>query len=206
VDPDAIETSLRDGSTVVIRPVEPEDADRLREVWDGMSELSRRRRFLAPATELSDEDLNYLSEVDHRRHEALVALDPSGRGVGVARYVRTPGDPASAEVAVGVVDDWHRRGLGTALLDRLTERARANGISSYSAVVSADNEIVLDALDRAGAIRVGSPEQGEIEFSIPLPAEGIGDRLAAALRSAAEFPLAFVSAGLRRIGVGRRDE
>src|SRR4051794_4010838 len=86
--------SLRDGSSVVIRPIEPHDFDRLREVWAGMSALSRRRRFLAASSvdEVSDADLQYLVDVDHRRHEALLALDGDGRAVAVARYVRVPSD------------------------------------------------------------------------------------------------------------------
>src|SRR3954466_14588556 len=179
---------LRDDSTVAIRPIEAGDFERLREVWDGMSELSRRRRFLAPSNgEVSDADIQYLVDVDHRRHEALLAFDGDGRAVGVARYVRTPGDPESAEVAVVVVDDWHRRGLGTALLDRLTERARESGIERYTAIVSEDNDVVLGALDRAGARRTGTSGEGEIEFVFELPSEGIGDRLAAALRAAAQL-------------------
>jgi RimJ/RimL family protein N-acetyltransferase len=194
----AAETTLRDGSTVAIRPLEPGDGNRVREIWDGMSELSRRRRFLTPADDMSDEDLRYLVDVDHRRHEALVALDGSGRGVGVARYVRTPGDPTSAEVAVAVVDDWHRRGLATELLGRLSELARQNGIERYKAIVSADNEVVLRALDRAGAARTGETEEGEIELAIDVPADGIGDRLAAALRYAAQAPREFMGVVLRR--------
>ena len=125
--------------------------------------------------------------------------------MAVARYVRTPGEPTSAEVAVVVTDDWHRRGLATALLERLTALARENGIKNYSAVVSEDNEIVLDALDRAGAIRTGETGQGEVELSIPLPAEGIGDRMAAALHAAAEAPREFLSAGLRQLGAWRSE-
>src|SRR3954454_934 len=73
-----------------IRPIEPADADLVRSFYGGLSERSRRLRYLVPAAELSDEDLAYFTDVDHRRHEALVALD-DGRMVGVARYVRTPG-------------------------------------------------------------------------------------------------------------------
>lgn len=197
-------TSLRDGTSVVIRPIEPDDVARIREVWDGMSELSRRRRFLSPAGEVGDEDLRHLAEVDHRRHEALVALEPGGRAVGVARYVRTPGDRTSAEVTVVVVDAWHRRGLGSALLDRLTERARANGIERYTAIVDADNDIVIAALERAGAVRTGTTEDGEVEFAIPLPADGIGGGPAAALRAAAEAPLDFLAAVARRLPIRRR--
>jgi RimJ/RimL family protein N-acetyltransferase len=198
------ETTLRDGSTVVIRPVEPGDADHLREIWDGMSELSRRRRFLVPTGDVSDEDLRYLVDVDHSRHEALLAFDDGGRALADARYVRTPDDRTSAEVAVMVVDDWHHRGLATTLLDRLTERARQNGIERYTVIVSADNDIVLGALDRAGATRTGETGDGEIELSIDLPAEGIGDRLAAALRSAALAPREFLTTVWRRFGAWRR--
>jgi RimJ/RimL family protein N-acetyltransferase len=199
-------TLLRDGSEVVIRPIEPSDREHLREIWDGLSELSRRRRFLAPsAGPVSDEDLRYLVEVDGRRHVALLALDRDGRAVGVARYVRAPGDPESAEVAVAVVDDWHRRGVATALLDELTERARENGIAHYTAIVSEDNDVVLNGLDRAGAERTGSSDEGEIEFVFDLPEEGIGERLAAALRAAASAQRDFVASGLARLAaLGRR--
>src|SRR3954452_23051671 len=169
---------LRDDSTVTIRPIEAGDFERLREVWDGMSELSRRRRFLAPSSgDITDADIQYLVDVDQRRHETLLALGDNARALGVARSVRTPGDPEAAEVAVVVVDDWYRRGLGTALLDRLTERARENGIKRYNAIVSEDNDVVLGALDRAGATRTGTSDEGEIEYVFELPSEGIGERL-----------------------------
>ena len=195
---------LRDGSAVTIRAIEPVDGPRIREIWDAMSAESRRRRFLSPANEVSEEDIRYLVDVDHKRHEALLALDRSGRAVGVARYVRTPGDRSSAEVAVVVVDDWHHRGLGTTLLDRLTERAREHEIERYTAIVSLDNDIVLQALDRAGAVRTATTDEGEVEFSIPLPEQGIAGGPAAALRAAAEAPLEFLGAVVRRLALWRR--
>jgi RimJ/RimL family protein N-acetyltransferase len=204
MEPAATETVLRDGSIVAIRQLERDDGDRVLEVWDGMSELSRRRRFLSPTTEISDEDLRYLVEVDHRRHEALIALDEDGHGVAVARWVRSPDDRTSAELAVVVADAWHRRGLATELLLRLSELARENGIERYTAIVSEDNAVVLDALERAGAERTGSPEQGEVELRIDVPSEGVSDRLAAALRAAAEAQRDFLTAVLRRLAVWRR--
>ena len=188
---------------MTIRPIEAGDGDRLREVWDGMSELSRRRRFLASTNaEMSEDDVRYLVEVDHNRHEALIALDEEGRAVAVARYVRTPGDRTSAELAVVVVDDWHQRGLATELLERLTDRARERGIERYTAIVSSDNDVVIDALERAGAVRTAEPD-GEIEFSIDFPAEGLGDLLHDALRAAAAMPAAFLGAVVRRLTVWR---
>jgi RimJ/RimL family protein N-acetyltransferase len=169
---------------VTIRPIEPDDRERVRAFYDGLSERSRRLRYLAPADELSDEDLAYFIDVDHRRHEAMVALD-GDRLVGVARYVRTPGEPEQAEVAVVVADDRQNEGIGTALLDALTVRARESGIKRYTAIVSPDNDVVLDAISRAGADRVGASEEGEIEFLFELPASGLGERLRGALRGVA---------------------
>lgn len=198
------ETILRDGSAVTIRPIEPSDAPHLLAVYNELSDLSRRRRFLVPAGDPSEEDLAYLSDVDHRRHEALLALDPDGRAVGEARYVRSRDDRTSAELAVVVVDDWHRRGLATALLDRLTDRARENGIETYTALVDRDNDVVIGALERAGATRTGMSDDGEVEFSVAVPSEGIGEPLPAALRAAAEMPWAFVATLARRLAVWRR--
>jgi RimJ/RimL family protein N-acetyltransferase len=197
---------LRDGSAAVIRPIEPSDKPLVRTIYHELSDLSRRLRFLTPTPELSDEDLEYLTEVDHNRHEAMIALDPDReRAVGIASYVRVPGDRQAGEVAVVVVDDWHRRGLGTALLDRLTERARANGLTRYTAVVAPDNEIVLGALDRAGAERTGTSRDGEVELAIAVPSQGLGERLRAALRAAAgATQLEFVGQALRRLPGWRR--
>jgi RimJ/RimL family protein N-acetyltransferase len=188
---------LRDGSQALIRPIAPEDRSLLRALYHELSDLSRRRRFLVPTSELSDDDLGYLTDVDHKRHEALIALDPEAeRAVGVARYVRVPGDREAGEVAVEVVDDWHRRGLGTALLDRLTQRARENGLVRYTALVSPDNDVVLNALGRNGAERTGTTSDGDVEFTFPLPSDGLGERLRNALRAAAQ--LDFLGLVLRR--------
>jgi GNAT superfamily N-acetyltransferase len=167
-----------------IRPIGPEDEPLVKRFYGELSDRSRRLRFLVPTSEISDEDLRYLTDVDHRRHEAIVALD-GDRMIGVARYVRTPGDRESAEVAVVVVDDRQSQGIGKQLLDELTERARENGIVRYTAIVSEDNDIVRGALERAGAETAGKTGDGEIEFALELPSEGLGERLRSALRSVA---------------------
>ena len=100
----------------------------LRAGFERLTPASRYRRFLTPLDHLSDQQLEYLTDVDHHDHEAIAALTPAGEGIGVARYVRWPEAPDSAEVAVAVVDDWQGRGLGSALLEELTDRAGEEGI------------------------------------------------------------------------------
>jgi len=113
--------TLRDGARLTLRPIAPEDKPLLAASFERLSEESRYRRFFSTINELSSAQLDYLVDVDHSDHEAIIAVDPaSGEMLGVARYIRSGEDPQSAEVAVTVADDWQGRGLGRALLDRLT--------------------------------------------------------------------------------------
>lgn len=197
---------LRDGSRALLRPIAPEDKALVADAFARLSPASRRRRFLGPADRLTGEDLAYLTEVDHRRHDALIALDAAtGEALGEARYVRTPGHGETAEVAVAVADGWQGRGLATALLTRLTERARKQGLREYTGLVSSDNAVVLDMLERLGARRRPQDDaDGEVAFAIELPeTDGIGDRLRHALRGAATGQLEFAAGIARRLRLRR---
>ena len=197
------EIALRDGGSILVRPIDPADKALLAEAFQRLSPESRERRFLTPATHLTEEDLVYLTEVDHNRHEALVALDPeTGAIVGVARYVAVPGDREVAEVAVAVGDEWQRRGVATQLMLALSELAHANGVERFRAYVSAENDVVLSALGRAGAERTGG-EGAEIEFVVEVPEDGLGERLREALRQAGAGQLRAVGEWARRIGLWR---
>jgi RimJ/RimL family protein N-acetyltransferase/nucleotide-binding universal stress UspA family protein len=177
--------TLRDGSPVVIRPLTPEDRDLLSTGFERLSERSRYMRFQSPMAGLSDRQLSYLTSIDHHDHEALVALDPdSGDGVGVARFVRVNDDVA--ECAIVVADDWQGRGAATALLDRLVDRAREEGIDRFTALLLAENTGALRLLERLGETeerRVGS--QVELEIALPPTPREPSPQLRLALRGVA---------------------
>ena len=125
-------------------------------------------RFLAVKKELSPAEVRYFTEVDHHDHEALGAVDPGdGRGVGVARYVRSAEDPQAAEIAITVVDAWQGRGLGTELLVQLSDRARSEGICRFTALAAADNMAVAGLARRMGAGLVRR-ESATALYEIPL--------------------------------------
>jgi GNAT superfamily N-acetyltransferase len=157
----------------------------LAEGFARLSAESRQLRFLTSKPRLTPAELRYFTEIDHHDHEALGALDPvDGRGLGIARYIRHGEDPEGAEVAVTVIDEWQRRGLGTELLNRLVDRARQEGIGHFTALVAADNEGVLGMLrDSVIGVRVTDRESGAVEYEIPLPPRGIGEELRALLRA-----------------------
>src|SRR5262249_2117189 len=123
---------LRDGSTVQLRPVRPEDAEALRELYDRLTPERRYRRFFGFVDRLDQKRLEFLARVDQQEHVALVA-ESRGRLVADARYVQDGKDPSRAEVAFTVDDRLHGRGLATRLLERLVEVARARGVSVFAA-------------------------------------------------------------------------
>ena len=180
------EVQLRDGSAVLIRPVQPEDKELFLAGWEQFGDESRYRRFLGAKGSLSERDLAYFTEVDHVDHEAIGARDAeTGEGVGVARYVRLRDTPEVAEAAVAVVDEWQHRGVGGELLRRLTDRARENGVERFQARLFALNHGMLALFEELGELEVHHSGDGQIEIDVELPCEPRLS-LGAALRAAAK--------------------
>jgi RimJ/RimL family protein N-acetyltransferase len=179
----ATRIALRDGSEVLIRPVQSTDAPLLAEGFARLSPASRWMRFLTPKKQLSSAELSYLTDLDHHDHEALGALDRSdGRGIGIARYIRQADDPQAADIAVTIIDDWQGRGLGSELLARLSDRARQEGIHRFIALVAAENAPVAAMLRKVCA-RLVRRDSNTLEYEISLDGIAFLDVLAAQLRA-----------------------
>ena len=195
--------TLRDGSRVLLRAITAEDKPLLAASFERLGAESRYRRFFTTKSRLSDGELEYLVAVDHHDHEAVVAIDrASGDLIGVARYIRSSDDPELAEVAVTVADEWQGRGLGRALLGRLTYLARRAGIRRFAALVQKDNAASLSLAAEAGGheLRTGP---GEVELVVELPPHrGIGERVARALRAAAAGTLVPAQTLVSRVADG----
>jgi GNAT superfamily N-acetyltransferase len=178
--------TLRDGSTLQVRPIEPGDKEALQRGVEGLSAESRYKRFLTAAPRLSESQLRYLTEVDHHDHEALVAMTGDGDPTAVGRFVRLAGEPDAAEVAVAVNDAWHGRGVGTGLLKLLAARAREVGVASFTATALAENHAVIELLEELGPALVTPVGDGTVEMRIELPPDcAEGTRLRRALKNAA---------------------
>jgi GNAT superfamily N-acetyltransferase len=177
---------LRDGAVVRLRQGHHSDRDLLRRGFERLSAEGRYRRFLAATPELTDEMVRYLTEIDHHDHEAIVATEErSGEGVGVARYVRNPQHPDTAEVAVTVIDEWQGRGLGTLLLEVLGGRARAEGIERFTAMMLASNQQMMEVLEGLGPVEVVDRDAGTVQIEIPIPETGLSPALKKLLKIAA---------------------
>ena len=161
--------TLRDGSRLRIRPWRPPDATLLSHGFYRLSATSSYRRFLSASPVLTAEMRRALVDVDHHDHEALVAFDEhTGEAIGIARYVR--GDQTdTAEIALTVIDDWQGRGLGTLLLEALGARARADGISTFTALMLRENHEMRRLLEHFGQVRIIEEAAGTIELAVPIP-------------------------------------
>lgn len=169
-EPRALE--LTDGTKVQVRPIAPEDEQLLHEAVAAMSERTVYFRFFSPLKRLPDAFAHRLAVVDYNDRFALVATShkPTGgeRIVGVARYDRVPGADV-AEVAVAVVDEFQRRGLGGALLAILARVARDHGIRTFSLIVLPENQQMLGLLKRMRWIHQAKLSGGVYEISFELP-------------------------------------
>jgi hypothetical protein len=161
---------LADGTTVAIRPLGPGDGNMLAAGFDRLSDLSRYRRFLSPVPRLTSSMLTFLTSVDGINHRAWGAMidEPAGPvGAGVVRWVRSSKDPAVADMAVTVIDDYQGRSLGALLQDIAVIDAFAFGIERFEGVVLGENIASRRMLARGGA-RLRPEGGGVLAFTLEL--------------------------------------
>jgi GNAT superfamily N-acetyltransferase len=137
---------LDDGATLDVRAIEPEDICRLERMFHRLSPTTVYRRFFSPIRRPSHRMLLWLTNVDHDRREALIALHDD-EIVAVARYDGRPG-ATDAEIAVTVEDAWQHRGVGKRLARRLAVQALDHGFERFIATMLADNREALGLLRR----------------------------------------------------------
>ena len=130
---------------VVARPLRHGDVRTVIGIFNRLSERSRRLRFNGPKLCLSRAELRRLATVDADRQALVAYVEDNPSPVGIARFVR---NGASAEIAFAVVDEYQRRGIGSALVSELVADARAAGIGELTALVSAGNVAALALLRR----------------------------------------------------------
>ena len=143
---------LRNGTTVLIRPIHASDADLERRFIEQLSAQSRRFRFLGEIKTPSPALLDQLTHPDASRELALVALVADGsekREIGVARF-SAEADGLSCECAVAVSDAWQNQGLATILMRHLIEVARRRGIERMYSVDAENNWAMRDLAEHLG--------------------------------------------------------
>ena len=159
-----------DGRAVRIRPIRPEDNEKVLQLYERLSPESMYLRFFSPVPAETARRTEHLTQVDQDEHVVIVA-EMGDELVAMARYDRQPpGD--TAEVAF-VVDDAHqRRGLGTLLLEHLAAIGRDQGIHRFVATTLPQNHRMLEVFRDAGYELTTRFEQGAIDVSFAIEPTG----------------------------------
>jgi protein lysine acetyltransferase len=148
----------RHGPTLLVRPLRHGAVRTVMDLFERLSEESRRTRFNGPKPCLSRAERRQLASVDANHHVLVAYVEGDPQPVAIARLVR---DGGSAEVAFAVADEYQQRGIGSALAAELIEDARAVGITEVTALVSSDNPAALALLRRIANVldvRLDGPE------------------------------------------------
>lgn len=135
------------GIALSIRPIRPDDAERLVAFHEGLSPQSVYFRFFSPHPRLSSTEIERFTNVDYVDRLALAA-EVGDELVGIGRYDRIC--ETEAEIAFVVADAWQHHGIATVLLELLAEAARANGIEAFVASTLPDNHEMIHVLRNSG--------------------------------------------------------
>jgi len=151
LDADAHTWEARDGTPVLVRPIEPGDFELEREFVDGLSRQTGYQRLMNPRKP-STAELQRWTRIDRAREGALIATvthDGAERQIGVARYVMEAGDD-EAEFAIAIADAWQGTGVGRHLLTSLIELARESGVRRVFGTTFSENLAMLGLARRLG--------------------------------------------------------
>ena len=140
---------LRDGSTLRLRPIKPDDAHALIDFHKRLSPRSVYFRYFSPLPELGEGRAISISTVDYHDSFGLIG-ELAGRLVAFACYYRDGAAHDRAEVAFVTEDALQGRGIATRMLERLAEIARDQGIATFEAYVLGDNRKMMDVFINTG--------------------------------------------------------
>ena len=141
-----------------IGPVLPANKGQISRSIKDLSTESIRYRFLGSKKEFSPEELEYLTNVDGWNHYAIGMEEQQTpkRGIAIARMVRSLIDPIEAEIAITIIDEYHRLGLGTLLMRLIVLAASERYIKRLSLSFLPQNEAIIKLIHKIGPTRTDS--------------------------------------------------
>lgn len=170
--PSGLEESvaLRDGSTVLVRPIRPEDEPAHEDFVSRVSAEDYRLRFFSPLRQLPHTEMARFTQIDYEREMAFIATRPAGdhnETLGVVRAITDP-DNLRAEFAVLVRTDMKGLGLGEALMRKIIDYCRQRGTREIVGDILRENQAMRTLASELGFQPVGVPASDVVEVRLPL--------------------------------------
>jgi acetyltransferase len=156
--------ALKNGETLRIRPIRPDDEPRLVKLYNRLSRHTAYQRFFTVMRRLPSDWVHYFANVDYRRRLALVAERETVAGVeliGVGRRYEPSDEEATGEVAFVPEDGYQGQWLGAVLLDAVVRAGTERGLTRFRAYVLAENHRMLRLLAHQTRIIESKTAQGE---------------------------------------------
>ncbi len=152
--------TIKDGEQLLVRPIQPEDAERERAFVSRLSPETLYFRFMMPVRELPQAMIERFTQIDYGRELALVGIvgEPGeDKIVGVARITPTT-IPDRCEFAIVVEEVMQGTGLARALMQRIIEAARQRGYREIEGVVLRENPRMLKFCESMGFTIMPNPD------------------------------------------------
>jgi ribosomal protein S18 acetylase RimI-like enzyme len=143
---------LSDGRPARMFPLRKEHAAQLQDGFARLSARSRYLRFFTSRRWLSDAELGRLLALDGCNQFAIavqVRTLAGWEGAAIGRLVRVSDAPGTAELAITVLDEYQRVGIGRLLLTRLQKAAIERGYTHVRGEVLVENRPMLRLLRTA---------------------------------------------------------
>ena len=159
---------LSDGTSLVIRPIRPEDAKFEQDFVRHLSAKSKHLRFMGSLQELTPEMLKRTTQIDYDREMAIVAViqrDGHDVIIGIARYVTNP-DFQSCEFALVVADQWQNRGIGSHLMTCLIAAAKTKNLKVMEGAILSANADMLTLVRNLGFVISMDEEDPRLQVAI----------------------------------------
>lgn len=168
--------TLRNGLAVTIRPLRPDDRERVAAAVRELGRESIYTRLFSHRSELTEAGLDRIMSVDAAREAALLVTREAGNDeivIGSGRFMAPAGEGAAraAEIAFVVEEDYQGLGIAGRLLRHLAEIARDKGIAEFEADVLADNGSMLAVFARSGLPMRKRRDGGVVHVTLSLRAD-----------------------------------
>lgn len=162
--------TLRDGSTVLVRPIRPEDEPAHQDFVSRVSAEDYRLRFFSPLRQLPHTEMARFTQIDYEREMAFIATRPAGDHSETLAVVRAVTDPDNlrAEFAVLVRTDMKGQGLGEALMRKIIAYCRQRGTREIVGDILRENQAMRTLASELGFQSAGVPASDVVEVRLPL--------------------------------------
>ena len=152
--PEELETyrTTKGGIEVLLRPVKISDEPLLKDFFYSLSDKSLYRRFVSTRQDMPHDRLQEFVVIDYTKEMVILAVLPHGDKevlAGVGQYGINEGTH-TAEVAFVVKDEYQNKGIGTELLNYMTQLAKRQGLHGFMAEVLAENKPMMHVFEEAG--------------------------------------------------------